>query len=134
MITKKAEYGIIILAELARAEKTRRVTTREITLRGRIPGNLIIPLIGILRQAGWVNSTRGPSGGIVLARDPATITLREVIELFDGPIGITRCLMQDQPCHDQVSCPLRGVWSRAQAKMLEVLEQTTVAELSGAAK
>lgn len=132
MITKKAEYGIIILTELARIGKGRRITAREIACRRYVPNNLIIPLIRVLREAGWVQTTRGPAGGAELVRDPAEITLREVIELFDGPIGITRCLLRDRPCRDQVSCPLRGVWFRAQNKMLAVLEEVTIAALSQA--
>ncbi len=132
MITKKAEYGIIILTELARAVKGKRIPARKIVRKRHVPDNLILPLIGVLREAGWVQTTRGPAGGVALIRDPDGITLREVIELFDGPMGITRCLLRDLPCRDQTSCPLRRIWFRAQNKMLEVLEETTIASLSKA--
>jgi Rrf2 family protein len=132
MITKKAEYAISTLAELANLETGTQITTREIAKRRRIPANLIVQLISSLREAGWITSTRGPGGGVTLTCNPAEITLRQVIELFDGPIGITRCLLQDGPCHNQVECPLRGVWAEAQSKMLEVLERVTIKELAEA--
>jgi Rrf2 family protein len=130
MITKKAEYAIITLTELAANRHGDRITTREIAEKRHIPLNLVIQLISVLKSAGWVASTRGPAGGIRLACDPARITLRQVVELVDGPIGITRCLLQDGPCNNQVDCPLRGVWSRAQGEMLKVLEQVTIKELA----
>lgn len=133
MITKKAEYAISALAELARQEKGVRITSRSIAQRRAIPGNLIVQLLSLMREAGWVTGTRGPSGGIELNRDPARITLRQVIELIDGPIGITRCVMRERPCNNQVSCSLRGVWFEAQQKMMDVLESVTIKELADAA-
>jgi Rrf2 family protein len=132
MITKKAEYAISTLTELSNLEPGAQITTREIARRRRIPANLIVQLVSTLREAGWVTSTRGPGGGITLAVNPAEISLRQVIELYDGPIGITRCLLQDKPCHNQVECSLRGVWVEAQSKMLEVLERVTIKELAEA--
>ncbi len=134
MITKKAEYAISTLAELANLDAGAQITTKEIAQRRRIPANLIVQLVSSLREAGWVISTRGPGGGIALACNPADISLRQVIELYDGPIGITRCLLQDGPCHNQVECSLRGVWAEAQSKMLEVLERVTIKELADAGK
>ena len=132
MITKKAEYAISALVELAKLAPGTQVTTREIAGRRNIPANLIMPLVSSLREAGWVNSARGPGGGITLSRNPADITLRQVIELYDGPIRITRCLLQNSPCRNQTDCSLRNVWAEAQLKMLEVLDRVTVKELADA--
>lgn len=130
MITKKAEYAIRTLVELACREKGVKTTCRAIAQRRRIPANLIVQLVSILRDGGLVDSRRGPSGGVELTRDPGLITLRQVIELVDGPIGITRCLTRDRPCNGQADCRLRGVWFEAQQKMLEVLERVTIRDLA----
>ena len=90
-----------------------KITTRSIACRQRIPENLILQLIATLREAGWVACTRGRRG-VTLLRDPAGISLRQVIELFDGPFGITRCLVDNKPCRD--NCALRGIWAEAQEK------------------
>ncbi|MGI5823573.1 MAG: RrF2 family transcriptional regulator [Dethiobacteria bacterium] len=130
MITKKAEYAIIALADLAALPSGQKTTTREIVDRQAIPSNLLAQLLPVIRDAGWVESTRGAGGGVSLCKNPAQITLREAIELIDGPITITRCLFQDSPCGNKTSCPLRDVWKEAQEKMLTVFEKTTVAELA----
>ncbi|HOP69057.1 MAG: Rrf2 family transcriptional regulator [Dethiobacteria bacterium] len=130
MITRKAEYAIAALVELARQEKGSKTTTAAIAREQNIPGNLVVQLMGILRQAGWITSSRGPAGGVELSRSPEDITLRDVIELIDGPVTITRCLMENKPCQNKEECPLRQVWSEAQEKMLSVLEQVTIKQLA----
>lgn len=130
MITKKAEYAIVALADLAMLPPGQKTTTREIVERRNVPSNLIAQLLATIRQAGWVESTRGAGGGVLLCSDPEQITLREVIELIDGPVKITRCLLQSMPCGNKPSCPLRDVWQEAQEKMLQVLEGTTIQELA----
>lgn len=130
MITKKAEYAVAALTDLARQGQGVQTTTRAIALRQRIPNNLIVQIISTLREAGLVASTRGPAGGITLTCNPTEISLRRIIELLDGRIGITRCLLQDRPCRDQISCALRGVWAEAQDRMLEVLDRVTIGDLA----
>ncbi len=130
MITKKAEYAIVILTELASHPPGTSVTSREIAARREIPVNLVVQLLGALKEAGWTEGTRGPAGGIRLITDPSGVSLRAVIEAVDGPIGITRCLFNSKPCRDQKLCPLRGVWSKAQQDMLKILEETTIINLA----
>ena len=130
MISKKAEYAIIALADLATLPPNQKTTTREIVARRKIPPNLLAQLLPVMRAAGWIKSNRGAGGGVFLCKDPAQITLREAIELIDGPINITRCLFQSMPCENKPSCPLRDVWKEAQEKMLHVFDKTTIGELA----
>ena len=132
MITKKAEYAIIILAELASHSEDTVLTSREIAASRSIPVNLVIQLMPLLHEAGWTTGTRGPSGGIKLAVDPESITLRQVIEKVDGTIGITRCLFSSKPCGNKSHCSLRDIWLKAQKRMLSVLEDASIKDLAEA--
>lgn len=123
---------MIILAELASHPSGTRIPSREIAQRRGIPVNLVIQLLAQLKKAGWAEGTRGPSGGFVLTADPETISLRQVVERVDGPIGITRCLFHDAPCNAKAQCSLRGVWARAQEEMLAVLDEVSIRELASA--
>lgn len=129
MITRKAEYAIIILTELAAQPSGNKITSKKIAEKRSIPVNLVAQLLTLLREAGWTSGTRGPTGGISLVEDPAKITLRQVIELIDGHLGITRCLISTKPCRDRSYCSLRGVWVKAQESMLSVLESVTIEDL-----
>jgi len=130
MITKKAEYAIIILTELATRPEGTLVTSKEIAKDREIPVNLVVQLLAVLNEAGWTSGSRGPAGGIKLNADPAEINLRQVIEQVDGHIGITRCLFYDTPCKNRTSCSLRNIWSRAQDNMLSVLEEVSIKNLA----
>jgi Rrf2 family iron-sulfur cluster assembly transcriptional regulator len=130
MITKKAEYAITILSELASHPEGTVLTSKAIANKRSIPVNLVVQLTSILKEAGWATGTRGPSGGIKLTADPDKISLRQVIETVDGQIGITRCLFNEKPCRDQKHCSLRAVWDKAQSSMLAVLEGVTIKELA----
>ncbi len=132
MITKKAEYAIIILTELASYPEGTIITSKEIAGKKNIPVNLVVQLLSTLKQSGWTTGTRGPSGGVRLSIDPETVNLRQVIELIDGPIGITRCLFSDIPCQHKTQCSLRGIWARAQQSMLSVFEDVTIRDLAEA--
>ncbi|MFO7952412.1 MAG: Rrf2 family transcriptional regulator [Bacillota bacterium] len=130
MITKKAEYAIIILTELASHPERSRITSKEIACNRAIPVNLVVQLLSLLNEAGWTSGSRGPAGGIKLNIDPAEINLRQVIEKVDGPVAITRCLLYDTPCQNKAFCSLRKVWSKAQVSMLSVLEEVSIKDLA----
>ncbi|MEW5936115.1 MAG: Rrf2 family transcriptional regulator [Bacillota bacterium] len=133
LVTRKAEYAVSALVDLALyGNGGRRVPSRDIARRQGIPENLVVQLLGPMRRAGWVEASRGRRGGVTLIRDPASITVRDVLEMFEGPLGVTRCLVSEGVCENQPHCPLRGVWARAQARLLEVLEGTTIADLARA--
>lgn len=133
-ITKKAEYAIITLAAMARGpgDQPGYVSSQLLASQAGVPPNLIAQTVAELRRAGWVEARRGPGGGVRLVQDPRRITLRQVIELVEGPMGLTRCLTGRGLCDNRDSCQLRGIWSEAQARMLEVLDRVTVEDLAKA--
>ena len=130
MITKKAEYAIIILTELASHPSDSLITSKEIARNREISVNLVVQLLSIMKEANWTSGIRGPSGGIKLITDPSKISLRKVIETIDGPIGITRCLFSNTPCQNKTQCSLRGVWAKAQNNMLSVLDEVSIKDLA----
>lgn len=133
-ITRKAEYAISTLVGLARHQAAghHSSTSADLAVDRGIPRNLIAQTVSILRRKGWVQTQRGSQGGVRLAVDPGQITLRQVIEAVDGPVGITRCLAGEGVCQNAEHCHLRGIWQQAQQSMLEVLDSVTVAQLAEA--
>ena len=129
-ITKKAEYAVTILLDLANQPEECFVTARDIADRQGIPRTFVPQIISILSQAGWVEGMRGPGGGVRAATKLGDLTVLEIIETVDGPIAITRCLLDESAiCENRPHCPLHELWTRAQDAMLQVLRDTTVNEL-----
>jgi Rrf2 family transcriptional regulator, cysteine metabolism repressor len=86
-ITTKSPYAIRALAELARIGGGDPVPIGELARRRDIPVQFLEQLFAVLRRAGLLRSQRGVKGGYAFARPPADITVLEVVELLDGPLG-----------------------------------------------
>lgn len=132
-ITKKAEYAINALVELAVCPDE-FISSKEIASRQHIPPNFLPQIIATLGTKGWVEGVRGPGGGVKLIASPEDISVREVVELIEGPVAITRCLAHGGTCLKEGHCPLHGIWSKAQDAFLEVLSDTSIGDVVAAQK
>ncbi len=130
MISKKAEYAVKILVELARRDRDIFLSSREIARAHEIPVTLVAQLVSQLQKNGLIESSRGAKGGIRLAADPRSLSLKQVVEIFDGQLGISRCLKSEGYCEKTGYCPLHEIWKKAQEKMLQELEETSILQLS----
>jgi DNA-binding IscR family transcriptional regulator len=86
-ITSKSPYALLALVELARAGGGGPVPVAELARRREIPVQFLEQLFAVLRRAGLLRSQRGVKGGYAFAREPREITVLEVVELLDGPLG-----------------------------------------------
>src|SRR3984957_19529934 len=86
-ITSKSPYAVRALVELYRCGDSDPVPIGELARRGEIPSQFLEQLFAALRRAGLLRSQRGVKGGYSFARPASQITVVEVVELLDGPIG-----------------------------------------------
>ena len=112
-ITTKSPYAIAALAELGRAGEGAPVPIGELARRREIPVQFLEQLFASLRRAGILRSYRGVKGGYTFARAPEDVTVLEVVELLDGPLG----------------SDATGVFADAAEAARAVLAATTIAEV-----
>ena len=86
MISNKCHYALRAMLELALRQGRGPVTIGEIATAQNVPARFLEAILRQLRQAGLCESVRGKEGGYKLARDADTITVNEVIRLFEGPL------------------------------------------------
>ena len=86
-ITSKSPYAVLALAELARRSGADPVPIGELARSRDVPVQFLEQLFAALRRAGIISSQRGVKGGYRFARAPASVTVLEVVELLDGPLG-----------------------------------------------
>ena len=86
-ITTKSPYALKALAELGRSGGGGPVPIGELARRRDIPVQFLEQLFATLRRAGILKSQRGVKGGYSFARAPVEITVLEIVELLDGPLG-----------------------------------------------
>jgi Rrf2 family protein len=128
-LSKKADYGLIALKHLAQ-HSAGSVSAREIAAEYRIPAELLAKILQKLARKGLVQSQQGTRGGYILARDPAKISIVDVIEALDGPIGITPC-ERGSSCEQLEKCSVKDPLMAVRAKMVRILGDTSIYELAG---
>lgn len=128
-LSKKADYGLIALKHLARHTEE-SVSAREIAREYQIPAELLAKILQRLARKGLLLSQQGTRGGYVLARNPSEISIVDVIEALDGPIGITPC-ERGSVCEQMERCSVRDPLMTVRAKMVQILGDTSIYELAG---
>jgi len=86
-ITSKSPYAVLALAELARSPGSDPVPIGELARRRDVPVQFLEQLFAVLRRAGIISSQRGVKGGYRFAREPSSVSVLEIVELLDGPLG-----------------------------------------------
>lgn len=97
-----------------------------------VPMPYLEQLIGPLRRAGLVESTRGARGGYRLTRDPDAVKVGDVYRVMEGPVAPMECVSEDiteQTCPLIEGCETRPVWLRMRDAIAETLDSTTLADL-----
>ena len=112
-ITTKSPYAVKALTELGRTGGDGPVPIGELARRRDIPVQFLEQLFAALRRGGILKSQRGVKGGYSFAKDPSQITVLEVVELLDGPLG------RDA----------EGVFAEAATAARQVLESMTIADV-----
>jgi Rrf2 family protein len=112
-ITSKSPYAVLALAELARCAGPDPVPISELARKRDVPVQFLEQLFAVLRRAGIISSQRGVKGGYRFAREPAGISVLEIVELLDGPLG------RDAD----------GVFADAAEAARNVLKETTIADV-----
>ncbi|MEK6675351.1 MAG: Rrf2 family transcriptional regulator [Planctomycetota bacterium] len=132
-LTKKTDYALIALSELARRE-AEVLSVRELSERHRMPLPLLTNILKNLTRAGIVVSVRGVLGGYRLARSATTINLHELIAAVEGPFQFVRCATDSATttgvaCELETSCPIRLPAHRIRDRLRRLLEEVTLAEI-----
>jgi Rrf2 family protein len=137
IFSTKSEYGVRVMVELARRGGAEPVALADIAKHEGLPLAYLEHLVARLRRAGLVESRRGAHGGYLLAREPAQITMAEVVEALEGRIAPIECFSStpDGTIHcvrefdAERVCTTKILWTRVRAAILDTLQETTLAEL-----
>ena len=88
-LNRIVDYGILVMTEIARRNTC--VSTTELAAAYGISATIVAKVLKKLARAGLVSSERGSRGGYRLARPPADVTLRAIVNALEGPIALTFC-------------------------------------------
>ena len=128
-LSTRGRYGTRALLELALHQGEGPVPLKDIAQRQQISLQYLEHLITPLIAAGIVLSTRGPRGGVSLAKPPEAIRLSEIIQLLEGSIAPVECVNNPKYCSRSDFCVTRDIWGELKKVMDGVLESTTLRDL-----
>jgi len=128
-LSTRGRYGTRALLELALHQGEGPVLLRDIAERQQISLSYLEHLVTPLIAGGIVWSTKGPRGGVSLAKAPEEIKLREVIQVLEGSVALVDCIDNPGICKRSTFCVTRDVWGELKKVMNGFLESTTLQDL-----
>lgn len=128
-MSKLADYGTVILTTMVH-EPERVRSAADIAALIHVPAPTVSKILKILTREGLVVSLRGAHGGYLLSRHPSQISVAEIINAMDGPIGMTECSITPGLCTQETDCTVRANWQRVNRVVLQALQQVSLEQMT----
>lgn len=131
-VSTRGEYGLRAMVSLARAFGNGPLALTSVAQDSSVPPAYLEQLLGLLRRAGLVTSTRGAHGGYALSRSPEEIRVGDIYRVLEGPIAPMDCVSEvetEDQCPLIDGCATRVVWLKVRDNIIEALDSTTLADL-----
>jgi Rrf2 family protein len=126
-LTTRGHYSVKALLDLSLQPKYGPVSVRAIAKRQDIPAPYLEKLLIEMRRAGLVNSVRGSVGGYQLAKEPAQISIGQILEAVGE--NITHLPLNGSPPTQAEDWVTFTLWQRLNQKLKEALYSITLADL-----
>ena len=136
-VTQKSLYALRAVFDLAKCRGQGPKKIADIASAQAIPQRFLESILSQLKQAGFVESCRGNDGGYVLIPLPKELTVGQVMEFMQGPVGPTACLIDKSrvnECSLRSDCIFMGMWKKIHDAILDVYNNTTFYDLMKQAK
>jgi FeS assembly SUF system regulator len=129
-LAKLTDYGLVLMTIIARDHVASTHTARDLAVQSRLPLPTVSKVLKLLLQSGMLGSHRGIKGGYRLAKEPAEISLAEIISSIEGPIALTECSTDIAGlCDLERSCPIKRNQRVISQVVRGALERVTLSDL-----
>lgn len=130
LITRATEYAIRAVLYMATQPFGEIVLKKDICRTQGITPAFLTKILQPLIKGGIVGSQRGVGGGFYLMKDPASISLYDILVAEEGPLYLNQCLTEPGACERDLFCPVHGAWKDIRGEMMQTLQRYTFAELA----
>ena len=128
-ITRQTEYAIRGLVELVERKDDVPVRLKDLAEACQVSEAFLAKIFQSLTQKNIIKSHRGVKGGFSLSKDPAKVTLFEIVDICEGGVALNHCMRKVDPCNRSGNCAMSKVWNKAQKSLEAALSETTLADL-----
>lgn len=130
-LSKKSEYGIIALKHMLNQPSGAVTKARDIAQMYNIPSEIMAKILQTLARKGVVQSAQGARGGYFLAKQPEDISLSEIIETIEGPVGIVDCVSTPAcECEQGSNCNISDPFMVIQKQFMTFLSGISLADIN----
>jgi FeS assembly SUF system regulator len=129
-LNKLTDYGIVLMAYVARSARETSHTARDLAKATRLPLPTVGKLLRQLSESGLLSSHRGVKGGYTLGRDAADISVAEIVLALEGPIGFTECSIVKGLCNMERSCAIKSNSQIIGDALRDALEHVMLSDLN----
>jgi len=129
-LTRAADYAVRVMIHLAGMTPGARVSRTELAQAAECPEQFLSKVLQGLARAGLVVSHRGNTGGFELPEPHRRITLLQVVEAIEGPLGLNDCLTGETTCSRQEWCPAHMIWAETQTAMETILKRWSIEDMA----
>jgi len=131
-INRQTDYAVRVVLALAKYGERTRLSSAEIQQEMLIPKAFMARIVAQLAHNGLVSTFPGREGGLMLPRPASRISLKDVVEAFEGPILLSECMQVkgEDDCPFQSNCPVRSKWWRVQVAMMREMASITFEDLA----
>jgi FeS assembly SUF system regulator len=127
-VSRLTDYATVVMTCIA-AHSHDVLSTAQIAEQTRLELPTVSKLLKALGHAGLVESFRGVNGGYRLARPAPEISLAEIVEALEGPIGMTECSLAEGQCDRESQCGVRGSWQRISNVLERALRAVSLSDM-----
>ena len=130
-LSTKGRYGLRAMIDLARYSEVEPVSINSIAARHNISERYLEQLVALLRKAGLVKSIRGATGGYILAKNAAEISVGDILRALEGSLEPVKCaaFYSEEGCMASDGCVTKYVWQKINDSINETVNQMMLDEL-----
>ncbi len=131
-INRQTDYAVRVILALATRDVGIRLPSTAIQKEMLIPKSYMSRIVAQLAKNGLVKTFAGRDGGLQLSRPSEKITLKDVVEAFEGPLLLSECMQvkNEDDCPFLSGCHVRTKWSRVQIAMLREMALISFLDLA----
>lgn len=130
LLSNASQYTISALVALSRQEPGRAVSAADLAKPLHCPAAYLSQTLSKLTPHGIVATRRGLNGGVYLIKDPAQISLYDIVRVIDGEEFFESCLLGIRGCGHIEPCPFHHFWNHHRNQIRDWMRETTIADAS----
>ncbi len=123
-VSKQVDYAIALVGRLAELDQKQCLSLKKFSTESNISFLFLQKIARSLKQAGLVDSTKGPTGGYRIAKQIGKITLKDIIDAVEGGYSVVDCIKDENLCKKTRACKTKKIWRKMQKNIINELENT----------